>query len=47
MKCAPVVGIPSPKLIKLRLIIKRVFLVLTVAIASPRRSEYDKRRGAA
>jgi predicted sulfurtransferase len=47
MKCAPVVGIPSPKLIKLHLIIKRVFLVLTVAIASPRRSEYDKRRGAA
>ncbi len=33
MKCAKVAGILSPKPIKLHLIIKRMFLVPTVAIA--------------
>jgi hypothetical protein len=44
MKCALVAGISSPKAIKLHLIIRKVFLVHTLAIASPRRNEQLSRR---
>ncbi len=45
MTCALVVGIPSPKLTKLHLIISKVFPAPTVLIASLKRNGQDRRPG--